>query len=162
MRALMDTIAQEWIAEGRRRGGIYTTREAIFELLDVRFGKIPPSVAATLAEFHDLPHLKALHRRAATAETIEEFEREFRIGVFFKTKDLMDTIAQEWSKEGQRRSAIYTKREAIFELIDVRFGKIPPSVAAALAEIHDLPRLKALHRQAATAETIEEFEGELG
>ncbi|MFP4395882.1 MAG: hypothetical protein ACLFTI_11520 [Anaerolineales bacterium] len=86
----------------------------------------------------------------------------------------MQTIAQQWIEEGmekgmevglqkgQEHGAIQATREGIFELLDVRFGKIPPSVAAALAEIHDLPRLKALFRQAATAETIEEFQRELG
>ena len=90
----------------------------------------------------------------------------------------MQTIAQQWIEEGmekgmekgmevglqkgQEHGAIQATQEAIFELIDVRFGKIPSSIAATLAKIHDLPRLKTLFRQAATAETIEEFEGELG
>ncbi len=90
--ALMQTIAQQWIEEGieegmekgmeiglqkgQEHGAIHATREAIFELLDVRFGEISPSVAATLAEIQDLPRLKALHRQAAVAETLEEFKSE--------------------------------------------------------------------------------------
>ena len=69
--ALMRTMAQEWIAQGE----VQATRESIFTVLEVRFGAISAAVATALAEAEDLPYLKTLLEKAATAESLKEFEK---------------------------------------------------------------------------------------
>lgn len=78
----MNTIAQEWIAEGREQGiqqgmtqgAIQATRENIMELLDSRFGNISAEAATTIISLEDLPRLKTLLKQAATAKSLAEFE----------------------------------------------------------------------------------------
>ena len=83
---LMNTIAQEWVRQGREEGleqgleqgkklgALQATREDVFHLLELRFDKVTAHTAAVLARIDDLAQMKALFKRAATAESLSEFE----------------------------------------------------------------------------------------
>lgn len=49
-------------------------------------------------------------------------------------------------------------RESVAELLEIRFGKQPPQVMTWLNQLTDVPTLKGLLREAATAESIGAFE----
>jgi predicted transposase/invertase (TIGR01784 family) len=72
--ALMQTIAQTWVEEGIERGAVQATRDNILELLEIRFGTVPDRVAVALAGGETLAQLKAIHRQAAMATSLSEFE----------------------------------------------------------------------------------------
>jgi hypothetical protein len=48
-------------------------------------------------------------------------------------------------------------REGIREVLDARFGVVPPAIAAALETIDNLEQLRQLQRQVATVETLDAF-----
>jgi hypothetical protein len=50
-------------------------RESVAELLEIRFGNRPPQILTWLNQLTDVPTLKLLHRQAATAQSIGEFEK---------------------------------------------------------------------------------------
>lgn len=87
---LMNTIAQEWVRQGREEGleegleqgleqgkelgALQATREATLHLLEVRFGKVTAHTATVLTRIDDLAQMKTLFEHAATAESLAEFE----------------------------------------------------------------------------------------
>jgi flagellar biosynthesis/type III secretory pathway protein FliH len=84
---LMPTLAEKWMQEGIKEGikegiqqGLYegrqeAMRETVSDLLFLRFNHIPAPIAQALQAVRDLDDLRFLHRRAATVDTLEEFER---------------------------------------------------------------------------------------
>ena len=58
------------------RGHEQAAREALIDVLDVRFGETPPHIEEQLRELDDPSVLRRLLRRAASVESLEEFERE--------------------------------------------------------------------------------------
>jgi hypothetical protein len=78
---LADRFRQEGHQEGRvegRQEGLYegevlSRRQALFEVLEVRFGSVPEGLGETLAAVSDLDRLKALHRTALTSPDLEAF-----------------------------------------------------------------------------------------
>jgi len=65
---------KEGRAEGLEQGSVQTMREAILELLEVRFGITSTTVLAGLACIEDLARLKALLRKTTTVSSLNEFE----------------------------------------------------------------------------------------
>lgn len=53
------------------------------------------------------------------------------------------------------------RREAVFDNLEARFGRVPESVQTELNKITDLNRLRKLGRLAATIESIEGFQSRL-
>ena len=76
------SFVEEWIEEGVQKGiqtGIQTgtlqkAREDVVEILEVRFEIAPASIAMTINEIDDPSVLKMLHKKAATANSLEEFK----------------------------------------------------------------------------------------
>ena len=70
---------QEGRREGRREGieegQIRAARDAVIEILQARFKRIPPALKRTLKGLDDRKRLKLLLRQAATAATLKDFER---------------------------------------------------------------------------------------
>ncbi|MBF0550290.1 MAG: DUF2887 domain-containing protein [Deltaproteobacteria bacterium] len=68
--------------------------------------------------------------------------------------DLADTVAgQELINIG----VLLKGRKDVIELLEIRFGQVPPEISDAINELFDLTRLEALFRQAALVKSIEEF-----
>ncbi len=51
-------------------------RESTLETLDARLGPVPLEVVDRVRAISDLERLRALHRRAATVPSLEEFDRQ--------------------------------------------------------------------------------------
>lgn len=79
--ALMSTIAERWIEEGKAKGlqqGMQqgmeqATRQTILDLLELRLDLPPYHFRDSLEEVSDLETLRLLTRRAATVDTADEF-----------------------------------------------------------------------------------------
>jgi hypothetical protein len=62
------------IQKGKQQGMIETSREAILDVLRVRFGQAPDTVATTIQALDNHAVLKDLLRQAAVVETLAGFE----------------------------------------------------------------------------------------
>jgi len=72
----MPTLYDKWVEKGSQNA----TRDSVVEILEIRFGNRPPQILTWLNQLTDVPTLKQLHRQAATAQSLNEFE------MFLKTK----------------------------------------------------------------------------
>lgn len=68
------------------------------------------------------------------------------------------TTIERWA---EKRGSERTLRTNIVETLQLRFGYVPEAVEEELTELDDLPRLKALFKEAVLAESLEAFEGML-
>lgn len=62
---------QEGLQEGQQQG----RRDSVLDLLMLRFDAAPVSIANRLEEISDLEILRQLNLRAATADSLSEFEQ---------------------------------------------------------------------------------------
>jgi len=60
--------------EGRQEGLIEGARDAVIDILEARFNKVPARLRRTLKSVDDGKQLRVLLRKAATAATLKEFE----------------------------------------------------------------------------------------
>jgi predicted transposase/invertase (TIGR01784 family) len=76
--------------------------------------------------------------------------------------EIMPTLVEKWIEkwrvEGMEKGSQRTARESVTELLEIRFGNRPPQILTWLNQLTDVPTLKGLLRQAATAHSIGEFE----
>ena len=77
---IMPTLAEKWIKqglqqglqEGLQQGILQKSREAVIDILEVRFKVVPQSIVKTLNEISDPSILKILHRKAVEVKSLEE------------------------------------------------------------------------------------------
>jgi predicted transposase YdaD len=62
--------------EGRLEGHLSALRDAIFDLLEIRFTEIPAEVRESVLQVTDLTHLRQLVRRAGVCASLEDFAAE--------------------------------------------------------------------------------------
>ena len=85
----MSTLAERWIEEGKQqglqqglqRGSAATAREAVVEALEARFDVVPRSVLERVEGVEDVAVLKMLHKKAVTAESLEDFRKALDIAL---------------------------------------------------------------------------------
>jgi hypothetical protein len=70
---------------------------------------------------------------------------------------LADRFRQEGRQKGRQEGEIHSRQQALFELLEVRFGSVPEGLAEALSTISDLNRLKELQKTAVTCPDLESF-----
>ena len=63
------------IKKGIQQGILQSTREAVIDILELRFEVVPESIVNRLNEINDPSILKILHRKAVKANSLEEFEQ---------------------------------------------------------------------------------------
>jgi predicted transposase/invertase (TIGR01784 family) len=73
--SIMAGFVEKWIEKGKQEGQQQGLRNAVYDLLLLRFDAAPTKVSARLAEITDLESLRQLHRQAATAESLATFEK---------------------------------------------------------------------------------------
>lgn len=73
--SLMDKGKKQGIEEGIQLGIVQKSREAIIDVLDIRFGVVTRTMIKTLNGIHEPELLAMLHRNAIKAKSIEEFTR---------------------------------------------------------------------------------------
>jgi hypothetical protein len=64
---------KEWQQQGLAEGLVASAREGVLAALEIRFGVAPLAVQEMVNCIEDLPQLRALHRRAILAASLEEF-----------------------------------------------------------------------------------------
>jgi predicted transposase/invertase (TIGR01784 family) len=83
---IMVTMAETWVQEGMEKGlqqGLQQgaeqrSREAVIEVLEIRFGTLPEEVLARLNRVKDIKHLKQLHRDAVKTSSLGTFMKRLR------------------------------------------------------------------------------------
>lgn len=75
--------------------------------------------------------------------------------------DIMPTIVEEWIEKGIETGRIEAQRENILDLLLIRFDAAPRHLTEKISALENLNLLRALHRQAATAESLSAFESYL-
>jgi hypothetical protein len=65
---------QEGIEEGLQQGILQTAREAVLDVLEIRFEVVPSELIEVVNRIEDTPLLKRLHREAIAIPSIEEFQ----------------------------------------------------------------------------------------
>lgn len=73
------SFVEEWIEEGVQKGihqeVLQNAREAVIENLEVHFDVVPTSIVKIIKGIDDPSILKMLHKKAATVDSLEEFNR---------------------------------------------------------------------------------------
>jgi hypothetical protein len=74
----MSGFVEELIEQGKQEGlqvGQQALRNAILDVLMLRFDAAPPTVSGRLEKINDLETLRQLNREAVTAESLAAFEQ---------------------------------------------------------------------------------------
>ncbi len=79
--SLMDKGKRQGIREGIQLGIIQKSREAILDVLDIRFGVVTRSIIRMLNEIKEPELLGMLHRNAIKTKNLEEFARAVDISL---------------------------------------------------------------------------------
>jgi hypothetical protein len=82
----MRTVFDKWREEGMQQGiqqGFYKglledSREAVIEALEVKFGEVKPHISQKIKRIENRDLLKALHKAAIKANSMEEFEQRLK------------------------------------------------------------------------------------
>ena len=79
MPTIADSLREEGIRQGMQRGiqqGIVqSAREAVIDILELRFEVVPESIVNRLNEIHDPSILRIFRRKAVKVMSLEEFEQ---------------------------------------------------------------------------------------
>ncbi len=62
--------------EGRQEGSLETARQWVLTAVEARWGEAPEAVGVAVNKIMSVSLLETLHRKAITAGSLEEFERE--------------------------------------------------------------------------------------
>ena len=65
---------QQGLQQGRHKGMVQGARESILDILEVRFGVVPAAVAESVNAIEQLAVLRALRRKSAVVQTLDEFK----------------------------------------------------------------------------------------
>ena len=83
----MPTIAEKWMEDGMQRGiqqgmqqgMLKSGREAVLDILEVRFDAVPESIIKVVTKVDEPEVLKHLHKKAATIASLEEFKHLMKL-----------------------------------------------------------------------------------
>ena len=70
---LAQYIRDKGMQQGMQQGIIRTTKENIIEALELRFGKISPTIIDKINQTNDTAKLKELHKKAIQIKEIDSF-----------------------------------------------------------------------------------------
>jgi len=65
---------EKGLQEGRQEGLLSGVREAVLEVLEARFGAMPPGIQEMISAQTDLSTLRRWHRQAIVTATLEAFK----------------------------------------------------------------------------------------
>jgi len=69
------TLAQQFRQEGRQEGRMIILQENVIDALDIRFGEVPQGLRETILGIREEAILRAHHRAAIQATSLEDFSR---------------------------------------------------------------------------------------
>ena len=80
MRAGKRAGREEGVKEGQEEGKLSEARSAVLDVLDAKFDRAAETVAETIKGLNDLALLRALHRGAVTAPSLDDFRKQLPPG----------------------------------------------------------------------------------
>lgn len=95
--------------------------------------------------------------RASTHLAPEEMLTIVREALADKGSDVMQTVADYWIEQGIEQGQVQILHDNILELIDIRFGGTSEAVTEQITAVANITILRQLHREAATAATLDAF-----
>ncbi len=69
------TIAEQLIEQGMCRGELKNARKDVWEVLNIRFGKVPEELMKQIEDLEDIDQLNELLREAVKVKTLNEFKK---------------------------------------------------------------------------------------
>ncbi len=91
-------------------------------------------------------------------ELQREFKEELRRYQEESKMPLLSRIELEAKQEGLQQGILQTAREAVLDVLEIRFEVVPSELIEVVNRIEDTPLLKRLHREAIAIPSIEEFQ----
>jgi hypothetical protein len=88
----------------------------------------------------------------------KELEQQLRTEVIRYREERKMPFISPMEELIQEEATLQARREDIVEVLQVRFGEVPPDVVEAVNGIEDLPTLKQLHRQAIAIGSVAQFQ----
>ncbi len=73
-KSIVELTREEGIKRGREQGALKARRENIIKLLHNRFDNVPETVCRKVDVIHSLPRLNSLFEKAATIDSLDEFD----------------------------------------------------------------------------------------
>ncbi len=74
MPTIADVLRQEALEQGLEQGMLQNGREAVLEILEIRFERVPVPLTEQIRTLDDVAVLKRLHRQALQVDSLEAFE----------------------------------------------------------------------------------------
>ena len=145
-------IGREAVQQGIQQG----IQLSILETLDERFGDIPSSISDDIRQIKDRNQLRILRRQAIWSRSIEDFRQQLRYHTSVERFGIQKEIQQAVQQGIQQALQL-----GILEILDERFGDIPPAISDDIRQIEDQSQLRTLHRQAIRSASIEDFRQQL-
>jgi hypothetical protein len=71
------------------------------------------------------------------------------------------TLEQQFRQEGRQEGQIFSKQQAVMEVLETRFEQVPEGLREAIENITDLPKLTQLLACAARCTDLEAFAASL-
>ena len=73
---------------------------------------------------------------------------------------MIKILEKEWKrgkKEGRLEGLLEAKRDAIYEILEARFGDVPEDIKEAIGKITDLKKLSEPHKKSVFVKNFDEF-----
>ena len=105
-----------------------------------------------------LPKTQALHFR----KQLVDFQTEINMPYLIDTEEIaIEQAMSQGLSQGLSQGRLLALQEDVIEVLAVRFSHVPEGLREAIAGIPEESRLRALHKAALRAETIEDFTASL-
>jgi hypothetical protein len=86
-----------------------------------------------------------------------EFRRQVAEYEAQKHMPYITSIERLGRQEGWREGAIITRQHAVLDALEIRFGEVADAIRQRIEAVREEPRLRALHKSAIQAGSVEEF-----
>jgi hypothetical protein len=73
--AFMSNLEREWLKAGREEATLSEARNAVLNVLDAKYGSAADTVAENTKRMDDVALLRARHRSAVTASSLDDFRK---------------------------------------------------------------------------------------
>jgi hypothetical protein len=87
----------------------------------------------------------------------ETLETRFDEAIFQYEEEHRMKYVTSFERYGIKKGQLQISREAVLDNLQVRFERVPETIAEAISTINDLSLLKQLHRDAVTVKSVDEF-----
>jgi hypothetical protein len=83
---------------------------------------------------------------------------EFRTAVEIIEKELVMPYVTSWEQLARQEGMVQGAVEMLLQALEVRFGEVPAALLEKIQQCQDVDKLRALHKQALTAGSLDELQ----